>query len=312
MKFELFPWRFTFIARDSIHFPPLKSGNILRGAFGSIFRNLACLPECTSVLGCHLRKTCAYARIFEPSSAGYGPSGLEHWPRPFVFRAAHLDNQTIAPNQLFFFDLHVFMTEDPPFSHFVSAFERLAEDGVGPHRGRAELESVWQLDAGRSPMMELYRRGIFQNPSTLQALEQPLTSDSSAVSRLIVRFLTPCELKTEQGIATTPEFPVLFSRARDRVSTLRALYGAGAADIDFQGVGARAKAVNMTRCDMKQVVANRRSTRTGQTHPLGGFVGEAEYEGDITEFLPFLRAAEWTGVGRQTVWGKGEIRCEVP
>ena len=22
---------------------------------------------------------------------------------------------------------------------------------------------------------------------------------------------------------------------------------------------------------------------------------------------PFLKAAEWTGVGRQTVWGKGEI-----
>jgi len=32
-----------------------------------------------------------------------------------------------------------------------------------------------------------------------------------------------------------------------------------------------------------------------------------EYEGDLTEFVPYLRAARWTGVGRQTAWGKGAI-----
>jgi hypothetical protein len=43
-------------------------------------------------------------------------------------------------------------------------------------------------------------------------------------------------------------------------------------------------------------------------HPLGGFTGSAEYEGDLAEFLPWLRAARWVGVGRQTVWGKGDVR----
>jgi hypothetical protein len=66
----------------------------------------------------------------------------------------------------------------------------------------------------------------------------------------------------------------------------------------------------MSRCDIRQVSIERRSSRTGQRHPLGGFIGEAEYEGDLLhEFLPILRAAQWTGIGRQTVWGKGEIRC---
>ncbi len=26
----------------------------------------------------------------------------------------------------------------------------------------------------------------------------------------------------------------------------------------------------------------RRSSRTGQVHPIGGFIGEAEYEGELT------------------------------
>lgn len=312
MTFALFPWRFTFIARDSIYFPPLKSGNILRGAFGSIFRSLACLPGCTDTASCYLRNECAYARIFEPLSAGNGPSGLEHRPRPFVFRAAHLDGRAIAPNDRFFFDLHVFLTADPSFSHFVAAFERLAQEGVGPHRGRAELESVWQLDANHMPATEVYRQGEFPNPNNLRAFKHPLTFDGSPVHRLIVRFLTPTELKTEEGIAAKPDFPVLFSRTRDRISTLRALYGAGAVDVDFRAMGDQARCVNMVRCDVKHVTASRRSARTGQVHPLGGFMGEAEYQGNLAEFLPFLRAAEWTGVGRQTVWGKGEIRCETP
>jgi hypothetical protein len=44
---------------------------------------------------------------------------------------------------------------------------------------------------------------------------------------------------------------------------------------------------------------------------LGGFTGSAEYQGELAEFLPWLRAARWVGVGRQTVWGKGDVRVEV-
>ena len=72
-------------------------------------------------------------------------------------------------------------------------------------------------------------------------------------------------------------------------------------------MGERAAAVRMTRCDLQWVEARRRLSRTGQRHPLGGFVGQAEYQGDLGEFLPYLELAKWVGVGRQTVWGKGEM-----
>jgi len=40
---------------------------------------------------------------------------------------------------------------------------------------------------------------------------------------------------------------------------------------------------------------------------LGGFVGEVEYQGELGEFVVYLRLGKWVGVGRQTVWGKGEM-----
>jgi hypothetical protein len=114
-------------------------------------------------------------------------------------------------------------------------------------------------------------------------------------------------LKSGDRLAARPEFSILFARLRDRISTLSAIYGHGPLEIDFRAMGARAARVALSRCDLTWHSTERRSSRTGQNHPIGGFTGEAEYEGDLAEFLPYLRAGQWTGVGRQTVWGKGEL-----
>ena len=121
-----------------------------------------------------------------------------------------------------------------------------------------------------------------------------------------VTFLTPTELK---GV-DRPDFAVLWARVRDRISTLRALYGSGPLAIDFRAMGGRAAEIRMTRCEIESVAAERISRTTGQRHSLGGFIGFAEYEGQLGEFIPYLEAARYTGVGRQTVWGKGEISIE--
>jgi hypothetical protein len=133
--------------------------------------------------------------------------------------------------------------------------------------------------------------------------EMELAPVANPVPRVKVRFLTPTELKN----APRPDFGALFARLRDRISTLAGFYQSRQLDIDFRAMGQRADRVRMTRCEIEDVDRERKSGRTGQVHSIGGFVGEAEYEGDLAEFIPFLEAGKWTGVGRQTVWGKGEI-----
>jgi hypothetical protein len=283
--FDLYALRFRFTACEALHFPPGKSGNILRGSFGRIFKKLTCAPDCADARQCSHRAACAYARLFEPASAaGEGPSGLQDWPRPFVFRSSHLDGVTIASGASFHFGLNVFEMREPAIEHFTRAFTELAREGLGPGRRPAVLETV----EGREPLR-----------LSLQATEE-------RVERVRVRFLTPTELKGAQR----PEFAVLLARIRDRISTLRALYGAGPLEVDFKAMGERAARVAMTRCEIDNVEVERLSGRTGQRHSLGGFVGVAEYRGDLSEFAPYLEIARLTGVGRHTVWGKGEIACE--
>ena len=306
MTLELYPLRFHFVAKDPIHFPAGKPGNILRGAFGHIFKRIACVPECLDTSCCELRRECSYARIFETASIEPGPSGFANWPRPFVFRAGHLDGVTIQPGQSFYFDVNIFDLHDTTIAYFVLVFAQLATEGIGPSRGRATLSSVWQLDVSGQPYIQI------DNRTSTRPLGISLAPPLQPIRAIRVEFITPTELKARDEIVLQPDFPALFRRVRDRVGIMLDLYGQGAFEIDFQAMGERSTLIRMTHCDIHHVHVSRTSTRTGQTHPLGGFVGSAEYQGiNLTEFVPFLEAAQWTGVGRHTVWGNGEILVHV-
>jgi CRISPR-associated endoribonuclease Cas6 len=280
----------------------------VRGAFGSIFRKLVCIPSCRDAKTCDVRASCPYARVFEPQAArGEGPSGLADWPRPFVFRASHLDGSTVRQGEAFHFDVHIFDVRDPALAYFVMAFAQLAREGLGPGRASADMAAVDQLDLCGATVARVFDGERFE----MRDLAAPIAVDTQEapgrVDRVRVRFVTPTELKSEHEIAERPEFRILFRRLRDRISTLRTLYSAGPLEIDFRAMGERAAAVRLVKSELKRMDVDRLSSRSGRRHPLGGFVGEAEYSGELGEFVGYLQLGQWVGVGRQTVWGKGEL-----
>jgi hypothetical protein len=76
--------------------------------------------------------------MFAPAAAA-GPSGLSDRPRPFVFRANHLDGRTVAPGETFHFNFHWFDLRRPSVKLAIRAFEELANEGLGPERSAADL-----------------------------------------------------------------------------------------------------------------------------------------------------------------------------
>jgi len=217
-----------------------------------------------------------YARLFQPASTGIGPSGLADRPRPFVIRGAELNGRVVEPGEQFCFGLHLFHTRDSVLDTFVGAFARWA-DLLSVERQRIAID---------------------------------LTPRPEPVSRIRVLFQTPTELKAKNQVAES-RFSVLLARARDRASALCSLYGEGPLEIDFRGLAERARSVRTVMSDMRRVTVERRSGRTGQRHSIGGMAGFAEYAGDLAEFLPYLEAASWTGVGRHCTWGNGHIQTEI-
>jgi hypothetical protein len=308
LTFELFAFRLSFRALEPLYFPPGKAGNVIRGALGHTFKRFVCQASCPGAKTCDQRFTCAYARLFEPTARTEGPSGLVDWPRPFVIRATHLDGRRFRPQENFDFDFFVFELKDPALAYFAFSFSQLLREGLGPGRAATELIAIHELDEARK-----VRAQIFDGHTLLE--QHPimlfLQADARPVDRAEVRFLTPTEIKGAGQILREPDFGVLFARIRDRLHTLRQLYGRGPLPLDFSAMGKRAQQVKLVRNNTRWETHERSSGKTGQTHPLAGFVGTAEYQGDLAEFLPYLRAASWTGVGRQTTWGKGHIEVAV-
>lgn len=308
MLFRFYAWRFTFNVIDPIEFRSMMPENTFRGAFGYSFRKLACEANCPGADTCRRREECDYARMFEPRLSE-GPSGLSDLPRPFVFRAGKVAGKRYPAGTSFSIDIHVFDLRHPAFLVFAAAMTQLEIHGLGPRRSRVRLNSVHTLSTPEQPgpllltEQNLLLRNVPLNEVSL------LPSDRDC-RRIEVRFLTPTEIK-DSNAAGPPEFSALFGRTRNRVTNLAAFYGDGPLDVDFRVLKEQAQRVRLVSSDMEYVDAERRSGRTGQRHSLGGWVGRVTYEGALNAFIPWLKAAYWSGVGRQTVWGKGVIAVQV-
>jgi len=304
---QLLPLRFHLLARQPVYFPPGKASNVLRGGFGRSFRSIACAPGCSSPITCHFRQECPYAGIFEPRLDS-GPSGLADAPRPFLFRAPHLDGARIALNQPFHFDLHLFDLRPQNIAYFITAFQQFAETGIGPAKGAALLAAVSILDAARRPVVDIFSDGILRSNVPSPPITLSLRPPAQKIETVTIQFLTPTELRKNQPTSEPPPFVVLLSRLRDRISNLLTLYGPGKPDFDFAGLSERAKTIAIQKSTLTNQATSRFSGRSAQEHPIGGFLGTIDYTGDLSEFIPFLQAGEWTGVGRHTVWGNGQMK----
>jgi CRISPR-associated endoribonuclease Cas6 len=201
-----------------------------------------------------------------------------------------LDGLSLRAGEQFHVDLHLFTVRHRIQEHIQSAFSQFETSGFGVHRSRAILERV-------------------VGPSPVALSLDPLRA---GITHARVEFQSPTELKHGGSIVEQPRFDVLFSRLCTRLATLQGLYGDEPLNIDFSELQQKARRIALKEHTLRHCQKERRSSRTGQIHPLGGFIGFAEYGGDFDSLLPYLRAARWTGVGRQTVWGKGEIEVRFP
>jgi hypothetical protein len=195
----------------------------------------------------------------------------------------------IGPGGIFGADLFLFDKFRPPWLELTRTFAVAGASGLGPTRGRARFRGIQEGDGGA-------------------AVRLPVRGDEGN-GRVRVRFVTPTELKSEGEVRPEPDFGTLIHRLAERVWALGRLYQ-GWADWDYRDLLDMARMVSLSGWDWDHRNTTRRSSRTGQRHSIGGFRGWAEYEGPVGAFLPLLEIGRWIGVGRQTVWGKGEIRVE--
>ena len=321
--------KLRIIPEQTLKLPSKNKGNTLRGAFGIAFRHLVCVPQCHTARTCPLKEACPYKGVFEPAP----PAGMDRLsknrdtPRPFVFRPPITSKNTYMPGESFEFGLVLLGRSVDYLPYFVMAFRDITRQGFGLNRAPCVLEEVRVADLAEAAL-GTRNTSVYQAPDELFHVPKPLNlvdwvnsrlrkqalsasgdsvvcNETSWEHTIIVNFLTPTSLKSEERVVREPEFQQLFKRVRDRVNALSTFYGSGPIEADFKDLGKRSEQVRTLDTSVAWQERSRRSSRTHQRHELSGFVGNCTYEGDLREFLPWLIAGEMVHVGRHTAWGNG-------
>jgi len=307
---EVLPVRFFLRACGPIRFPAISPGIVVRGALGDAFRKSVCPQGCLRPLECPERDGCPYFRLFRPRAAS-APSGFVYSPCAFVLRTHQLAGRLFERGELFHFDLHLFEKWPQALGRLLAALRRLADEGIGRLRSRFQLEDVCMLDESGAVAGSLGAGRSLCVATPPGWLRLPLDPGREPASFVAVRFLSPTELKHGGRVVEFHDFKIFLSRILGRLSLLQSRYGRSPLRLDFKAMLERAACVRLCSLAVQPLYGQRHSSRTGQTHPLGGLLGVAEFEGDVTEFVPYLKAACWTGVGRHASWGHGAIALEI-
>ena len=302
-RLRLSRYRVGLQALESLDLPAYL-GSTLRGAFGHVFRKVACLAPQGGP--CLAPQSCPYHLVFEtaPPPDAVALRNLDDVPRPFVMGPPAAASRAYPAGGELSFELTLVGRAQEFFPHFVVALREMRAIGRGRHPvALRRIEAVEPL-TGRTTLVYSDDDNLVRSHDEsvslaacagLPAPEGPVT----------VRFLTCTRLKHEGAWATRPEFHVLFRRLLGRLSSLAVFHCGVRLDLDFVGLIEQAKAVKLVEDRTGWKDWARYSSRQDRRMVLGGLVGEAVYEGLLEGLWPFLVFGQWTHVGKNATFGLG-------
>lgn len=297
---------FRFIALEPISLPDFQ-GATFRGAFGYAFHDTVCCTHISDCGLCSVKDSCIYRYVFEtaPPADAVMMRLYPTVPHPFVFSVPDDARRELAPGDSFSLGVTLVGKAVAYLPHFVYAFIRSGQNGLGSRRGRFELEAVVGCAPGGEE--EVYASGRFgaQPPVTRGS---DLFDDGSGPVRLT--FKTPLRVKFESRYTTAPDFHVLMRALLRRVSALQYFHCGKALELDYRGVIEAGRDVRTLTAEVRWKDWGRYSTRQKTRIRLGGLVGSVTYDEKAADFLPLLRLGEALHLGKAATFGMGQYAIE--
>lgn len=302
---------FTLEASTLVHFGP-QAGAQIRGALWAALQEFACTSP-TARTPEHTRH-CPMCRLVAletaESSRGVSP------PRPFAIRPP-LPYQPgmdcrFQSGETFSIGINLFGDAADLFPFVVQAVYRVGQIGVGYGRGRFTLQAVHAINPFSGITRPLYDgRQVSALPNI--PINHATIAQAAAVlpaDRLRLDFLTPTHIIGGGRVVSQPDFVVLLARLIERCQGLEEHYTPAAQPAEhwrehYLHLTEQAGDVQLIQDETHWVRAESGSRRTNETVSVGGFVGNAVYQGDLAVFRYWLAWGQILHVGKNAVKGCG-------
>jgi CRISPR-associated endoribonuclease Cas6 len=307
-KFCTALFKLTIQAKETLTLPIYK-GSTLRGGFGHALRKTVCLVKDKDCPDCLLYSKCVYSYIFEtpPPPDSKIMRKYPKAPHPFLIVPPMEGKRSYNADESLNFGLILIGKAIDYLPYFIFAIEELGKIGIGKNKGKFALSEVFSIDSEHKENLvyEATQRRIL----SLFSIRFPFQENSDHLDkeRVALKFLTPVRIKYEGSLGNLLEFHVLIRNLLRRISTLTYFHCDGDDSvIDFKALIQKAKEMKIAKNNLRWYEWERYSSKQDTKMNMGGFVGEITYQGDFTEFLPWLKAGELVHVGKGTSFGLGK------
>lgn len=304
--------RFTLRATTLVHFGP-HAGAQLRGALWIALREFACsAPVPTRELE-HSR-VCPMCRLLamETARAERGASP----PRPLAIRPPLAkraeDDRVFYSGDQFSVEVSLFGDVADVLPYICQAFDRMGQHGAGYGRGRFFLEGVQSVNPLTNETLDLlYGRRLIATPG-LPLTPRQIAEAAAALpdDQLALHFLTPTQLTAQGRRLDIPLFAALVGRLLERCQALELHYTSAPTPQEvwrerYITLNEQAKDIRLVADHTRWVHLKSGSRRTDQLTSISGFVGQAQYCGDLAPFREWLLWGQCLHVGKNAVKGNG-------
>jgi hypothetical protein len=311
--------RFHLIARSPINLGGHQAGERLRDALASVMLRAIC-PETRR----GQKPSPEHAAVCPACwllAADVNPGEVR---RVYSLVPPHPAVELVEPGERFSFVLTLFGQGFQYLPYFVLAVPEMGRVGVGPGRGRFDLESIQALNPLAGEVQAVLEAGenVVRVPDGRIDWETALTAARALYpaleengGNLSLQFLTPTRLIESRALVKTPDFGVFFQRLLQRIDQLAQQHAGDQrrSPEQIESLHALADRVRMVDAQMAWVDIWGPSGRTGNRTPLGGFVGSATYRArDWEPLLPWLLLGQGVQVGKVTVKGNGVFQIILP
>lgn len=276
--------------------PPFK-GATFRGGLGHALRQV--LRD--------LRDHETYVRLFEPVEPDVARRHRlrmgQHVPRPYILHPPSETTTAYEPGQTLMFGLTLIGNMIAAFPRFLMALDKLGRE-LGLGKGRTEGQGRFSIVGMQGPLTAAdYQRAA--------DLLQPAPSQT----RLHLIFHTPTRVrvrtKTRARRLLLPEqgrdFMLLTHALHRRLGLLTALYCDPVDRTPVRRLAQENAVPHLAYNGLQWHEWTRYSQRQKKTIRMGGFVGEATFEGAIAPYVPLLRLGEPLHMGTGTAFGLGHF-----
>ena len=297
-------------------------GSAIRGALFHALRSQFCFNKQAKSCGdCALWTTCPICFLVATRNP-QSKRGVEV-PRPYTIEPPLPGKTSYQPGETLEFGLTLFAQALNLFPYVVLGSQALEQGGLGKKLPRddgrwrrgtfaiQEIAAVNQLSGERQPVL---RQGdnLVQVPNLPITHEQVLARAARLPrDRITLDFKTPTRIIERGKLLHKPAFRPLVQRLHRRLCDLTRQFTDAPWEFDFRQVMAQAEAVRMVEDQTRWVELDSYSWRRKASTPMGGFVGQVTFKGELEPFLPWLVWGEVVHVGKDAVKGNGwyEIRC---